>query len=103
MFGRWEPETLIKLTCGEDTARFARAVFEDPEKFNKKDIDASGDELTIIQIADVLSKAKKKQVTYEKVSYEEAVRRGMFEGTVAAHEWMNAVPGFDISETYALF
>ncbi|NDV96608.1 NmrA/HSCARG family protein [Dysgonomonas sp. 521] len=99
LFGRWEPETLIKLTCGEDTARFARAVFEDPEKFNKKDIDVSGDELTIVQIADVLSKAKKKQVTYEKVSYKEAVRRGMFEGTVAAHEWMNAVPGFDINET----
>lgn len=102
LFGVLKPDTQIKWTCGDNTAQFARAAFEDPEKFSKKDINVAGDELSMYQAAQTLSRVLGKNVVYESVSHEEAVHRGLMEGTVCGQEWMEAVTpsfGFDINET----
>lgn len=102
LFGVLKPDTQVKWTCGDNTAQFARAAFEGPEKFNKKDINVAGDELSMSQVAQTLSNVLGKNVVYEAVSHEEAVRRGLMEGTVCGQEWMEAVKpsfGFDINET----
>ena len=102
LFGVLKPDTQIKWTCGDNTAQFARAVFESPEKFNRKDIDVAGDELSMSQAAQTLSRVLCKHVVYEAVSHEEAIRRGLMEGTVCGQEWMEAVTpsfGFDINKT----
>lgn len=103
LFGVLYPDTLIKLNCGEDTARFARAGFENPEKFHGKDINIAGEELSMTQIAARLSEIAGRDIVYEEVSPEEAVRRGLLEGTAQSHHWMNEVPGFgfDLAETKA--
>lgn len=102
LFGVLKPDTKVKWTCGDNTAQFARAAFECPEKFNKKDINVAGDELSMSQVGQTLSRVLGKNVIYEAVSHEEAVRRGLMEGTVCGQEWMEAVTpsfGFDINET----
>lgn len=102
LFGVLKPDTRIKWTCGDNTAQFARAAFESPEKFHKKDINVAGDEQSMSQVAQTLSSALGKKVVYEAVSHEEAVRRGLMEGTVCGQEWMEALTpsfGFDIDET----
>lgn len=102
LFGVLKPDTPIKWTCGDNTAQFARAAFKNPEKFNKKDVNVAGDELSMSQAAQILSRVLGKNVFYEAVSHEEAVRRGLMEGTVCGQEWMGAVTpsfGFDINET----
>ncbi|GAB2797006.1 NmrA/HSCARG family protein [Rhabdobacter roseus] len=101
LFGVLNPETPIKLNCGQDTALFARIGFENPEKFHKKDINIAADELSMREIAAILSKTVYKTVIYEKVNAVDGIRRGLFQGTVESHQWMNDVPGwgFDLKET----
>lgn len=101
LFGVMNEDTPIKLNCGLDTARFARAAFENPEKFNGKDINVAGDERSMSQIAQTLSTILGKKVHYERVSIRDAISRGMMEGSVYGMEWMETVRGygFDICET----
>ena len=101
LFGVLHPDTPIKLNCGEDTARFALEGFEKPALFQAKDINIAGDELSMKDIALILSEVLERNIVYEEVTKEEGIRRGLFEGTVHSHQWMNEVPGFgfDIQET----
>ncbi|GAL84747.1 NmrA family protein [Sporocytophaga myxococcoides] len=101
LFGVLHPETPIKLNCGEDTARFARGGFENPGKFNAKDINIASEELSMDQVATQLSEKLGRKITYEEVTVEEGVKRGLWEGTAQSHHWMNEVPGFgfDLNET----
>ncbi|NHN32745.1 NmrA/HSCARG family protein [Paenibacillus agricola] len=101
LFGAMNGDTPLKLNSGEDTAKFARAAFENPKKFHGKDINVASDELSMTQIAQTLSRVLDKKVVFETVSNEEAVKRGLFQGTVYFMEWMENVPGygFEIQET----
>lgn len=101
LFGTLKGETPLKLNSGEDTARFARAAFEDPQKFHGKDINIASDELSMTEIAQTLSRVLHKNVVYETIGDEETRQRGMLEGTVNFMEWLEEVPGygFDIKET----
>lgn len=101
LFGVLHPETLIKLNCGEDTARFARGGFENPVKFQAKDINIASEELSMDQVAAQLSEQLGRTIVYEEVTVEEGVKRGLWEGTAQSHHWMNEVPGFgfDLNET----
>jgi uncharacterized protein YbjT (DUF2867 family) len=101
MFGNLNGDIPVQLSSGGDTAKFARAAFENPGKFSGKDINVAGDELSMTQIAETLSSVLDKEIVYEKVSSEEAIKRGMLKGTVYSMEWMEDVGGygFDIQET----
>jgi len=103
LFGVLYPHTPLKLNNGQDTSLFARTAFENPDKFNTKDINIASDELSMTQIAEIISKISGKTITYEEVDAEEGIQRGLFMGTVESHRWMNDVRGwgFDIKETYS--
>lgn len=101
LFGALKGDIPLKLNSGEDTARFARAAFENPSKFHGRDINIASDELSMTEIASTLSRVLNKKVIFESVSTEETRKRGMLEGTVYFMEWLEHVPGFgfDIQET----
>lgn len=101
LFGALHPHTPIKLNSGQDTALFARAGFENPQRFANTDINIAADELSMVQIAECLSRILGKAVVYEELDAAEAIDRGLFPGTVESHHWMNEVPGwgFDLAET----
>ncbi|MDF2653512.1 MAG: putative nucleoside-diphosphate sugar epimerase [Paenibacillus sp.] len=101
LFGTLKRDTPLKLNSGEDTAKFARAAFENPQKFHGKDINVASDELSMTEIAQTLSRVLDKKVVFEIASDEETRKRGMLEGTVYFMEWLEEVPGygFDIQET----
>ncbi|GAE31943.1 NmrA/HSCARG family protein [Halalkalibacter hemicellulosilyticus] len=101
LFGTLKGHTPLKLNSGEDTAKFARAAFENPEKFREKDINIASDELSMTEIAETLSRVLDKKIVFETVDDEESRKRGMLEGTVYFMEWLEKVPGygFDIEET----
>lgn len=101
LFGTMHRDTPLKLNSGEDTAQFARAAFEDPQKFHAKDINVASDELSMSAIADTLSRVLDKKVVFETVGSEETRNRGMLEGTTYFMEWLEEFPGFgfDMQET----
>ncbi|MFE6073507.1 NmrA/HSCARG family protein [Paenibacillus sp. NPDC057886] len=103
LFGTLKADTPLKLNSGEDTAKFARAAFENPQKFHGKDINVASDELSLTEIAQTLSRVLDKKVVFETAGDEETRKRGMLEGTVYFMEWLEEVPGygFDIQETRA--
>ncbi|GIO16605.1 hypothetical protein J19TS2_61600 [Cohnella xylanilytica] len=101
LLGTMQGNTPLKLNSGEDTAKFARAAFENPQQFHAKDINVASDELSMTEIAETLSRVLDKKVVFETVGSEEARKRGMLEGTVYFMEWLEEVPGFgfNIEET----
>ncbi|MFF2911549.1 NmrA/HSCARG family protein [Paenibacillus sp. NPDC057934] len=101
LFGTLKGDAPLKLNSGEDTAKFARAAFENPQKFHGKDINVASDELSMTEIAQTLSRVLDKKVVFETLGDEETRKRGMLEGTVYFMEWLEEVPGygFDIQET----
>ncbi|MEK3686769.1 NmrA family NAD(P)-binding protein [Paenibacillus sp. FSL R10-2736] len=101
LFGTMQADTPLKLNSGEDTAKFARAAFEHPQKFHEKDINVASDELSMTEIAQTLSRVLDTNVIFETVGSVAARKRGMLEGTVNFMEWMEEIPGygFDIQET----
>ncbi len=102
LFGTMQGDTPLKLNSGEDTARFARAAFEDPQKFHAKDINVASDELSMTEIAETLSRVLDKKVIFETVGSEETRKRGMLEGTTYFMEWLEEFPGFgfDMQDTW---
>ncbi len=100
LYGAVGPDALIKMNSGEDTARLAALAFENPEKFGGRDLNVASDELSWLEVAETLSEATGKKVTYQQVSHKEAVELGMLEGTLKAMEWIAETGyGFDVQET----
>jgi nucleoside-diphosphate-sugar epimerase len=73
-----------------DTGAFARAAFDDPERFRGRAIDLAGDELTIGEIARELALVTGKSIDVEHVTEKEAVARGMDAMLANYQEWTNA-------------
>lgn len=100
LFGIMDPDTPMKMNSGADTALFARAAFENPDRFHGQELNIAAEECTWAQIADTMSAVLNKNVTYEKVTRQDAIDRGLFEGTVNGMEWFEKTGfGFDLNET----
>jgi uncharacterized protein YbjT (DUF2867 family) len=91
IFSAIKPETRVDLICGNDTAAFARAAFEEPERYSGKDIQLAGDSLSMGEIAAILSEVKGKKIVSQYVSREEAIGRGLNSGSVNSHDYLNDV------------
>ncbi|MCL6459379.1 MAG: NmrA family NAD(P)-binding protein [Gorillibacterium sp.] len=91
IFSALKPDTLIDMVCGEIIAAYARAVFEQPELFHKRDITFAGEALTMGEAAAVLSEVTGKSVTSLSLSNQGAVERGLHQSVVNSHDWMNDV------------
>jgi len=56
------PEAKQQMIAVEDIGRFAAMAFEQPDRMNKEEIDIAGDELTVEEMAQILSNAIGKQI-----------------------------------------
>lgn len=70
------PETVLALINSDDFGAAVAAAVADPEKFHEAEIEFAGDALTYPQIADVMSKAAGREITYVNDGPEEQVPVG---------------------------
>jgi uncharacterized protein YbjT (DUF2867 family) len=87
----WKANTPLHLISDDDIGEFACAAFQNPTKFNHKNIDLAGEILTTAQIAATLSKVLNKKVEVIELTTEEAVAQGLPLMLVRSSEWTNQV------------
>lgn len=85
------PSTAIQVIAADDVGKFARAAFEQPEVFNRKNIDMAAQALTMAEVAEVLTRVTGCTVVAQSVSPDEAIAAGLFPGWVRSQEWTNEV------------
>ena len=85
-----KPDTVLKLIAVQDIGNAAAAAFADPERFNGEELELAGDELTMTEVAAVLSRASGTELTAPNMTEEEALAAGMPEYAVG-HERLNLV------------
>lgn len=82
-----QPSTRLQLVAVADIARAAVAAIERPESFNGKTIDLAGDDLSLEEIAQVLSRAWGLPIAYEQAK-EAGLRPPSWQVT---QEWYRSV------------
>ena len=87
----WDSNAKLQLIAVDDTGAFAAAAFNNPEKFNKQVIDLVGDELTIGEIAESITKVTGKNSYVNQVNEAEATQKGIHPGFANAQIWNNEV------------
>ncbi|OAL54025.1 NAD(P)-binding protein [Pyrenochaeta sp. DS3sAY3a] len=88
----YTPETRLDLIDTQDIAKFAAAAFEQPGAFSGKEIPLASEQLTAMEIAEVLGTISGKTVDVQYISDEEAselVAKGFF--AVLAQQWQRDV------------
>jgi uncharacterized protein YbjT (DUF2867 family) len=83
------PTNRVQLIAADDVGMFARAAFEQPERFNRQNIDLASEALTMDDVASVLSRVLGRNISAVPVSAAEAVAAGLFPGWVRSQEWNN--------------
>ncbi len=89
------PDRPLDLIAAGDIGMFTAAALDDPEKFDRAEIDLAAESLTMVQIADALSRGTGRNVVAESLSPEDAVSRGLREGVVQSQDWNN-VEGYKV-------
>ncbi|MGN7986114.1 NmrA family NAD(P)-binding protein [Pedobacter sp. 22226] len=89
------PDTKIDWVSPNDIGRFAAEAFAQPEKFNKKEFAITGDNLTMTQVADVLSSIVGKRFEAISQTEEEAANSGLFKYGIDSYLWQN-VEGYKV-------
>jgi nucleoside-diphosphate-sugar epimerase len=84
-------DTRLDLVSADDIGSFARAAFEAPSEFNRRNIDIAAESLTMVEVAAILSRICGKAVTAVELSPAEARARGLFAGWINTQEWLNEV------------
>lgn len=87
-----KPETRLQMIAVEDIGRYGRFAFEQPARVNGRAIDIAGDELTMPEVAGILSEVTGHRVTFQRVPIAE-VRKGS-DDFATMLEWFDAV-GYD--------
>src|SRR5690606_4519218 len=88
LYGSVAPNALVKMNSSGETGRLAALAFQHPEEFGGRDLNIASDELSLSAVAATLGNVIGKEVTYQQVSLEEGIERGMLEGTLNAMEWI---------------
>jgi uncharacterized protein YbjT (DUF2867 family) len=92
----WDPNVKLQLIAVDDTGAFAAAAFNNPEKFNEQVVDLAGDELTIDEIAESITRVTGRKIHVEHVSEAEAVQKGLHPGFANVQIWNNEV-GYNVN------
>jgi uncharacterized protein YbjT (DUF2867 family) len=85
------PDARVQLIAGDDMGAFALAAFANPTRFNQQIIEIVSDNLTMGDIATVMSRVLHKTVVAKSVSPQEALDAGIFPMWVRSQEWINVV------------
>jgi uncharacterized protein YbjT (DUF2867 family) len=86
-------DTPLQMIAVEDIGAYGRLVFDSAERFNGRELDIAGDELTMPEAARILSDALKKKIEFVPVPIAE-VRKGSEDYAVML-EWFDRV-GYDV-------
>ena len=86
-------DTPLQMIAVEDIGAYGRLVFEQAERFNGRELDIAGDELTMMEAARVLGEAMKKKLEFVPVPIED-VRKGSADYALML-EWFDRV-GYDV-------
>jgi len=84
-----KPNTKLQMIAVEDIGKYGMWVYENYEKLNGKEIDIAGDELTMPEAAELISKAKGEKVSFVQVPIEEI--RKFSEDYALMLEWFDKV------------
>ena len=87
------PETRLQMIAVADIGKYGRLAFDQHEKLNGRAIDLAGDELTMPEVADILSKITARKIVHQRVPIEEV--RKFSEDYALMLEWFDAV-GYDV-------
>ena len=82
-------DTKLQMIAVEDIGKYGLWIYDNYEKLNGKEIDIAGDELTMPETADLISKAKGEKVTFVQVPIEE-IRKFSDEYAIML-EWFDKV------------
>jgi uncharacterized protein YbjT (DUF2867 family) len=86
-----KPDARIQMIAGDDIGAFAAAAFADPAKYGGKHIEMVGDDLTIVGIADALSRGLDKPVRAQTATPDEVLKAGINPTWTRSQEWINDV------------
>jgi uncharacterized protein YbjT (DUF2867 family) len=89
-----KPATRLQMVAVEDIGKFGLLAFDQYEKMNRVELDISGDELTMPEIAGILSSAVGRKIEYVEVPKEE-VRKGSEDYAIML-EWFDRV-GYNVN------
>jgi len=87
-----KPETKLQMIAVADIGKYGRVAFERHEELNGRALDIAGDELTMPETAEIISKAAGRKVVHVQVPIEEV--RKSSEDFALMLEWFDAV-GYD--------
>lgn len=91
-----QPDTKLAMVAAQDIGKFAVAAFNYPDRFNGKQPELAGDQLTIPEIAAVLSRVSRRPVSAVCLTSEAAIARGKHPVMVQHQAWANEV-GYPIA------
>jgi uncharacterized protein YbjT (DUF2867 family) len=83
--------TRMQLIAADDVGSFACAAFEDPQRFDRRNIDLAAEALTMNEVARVLTSVLQKSVASIELTSAQALERGMHTGWVRSQEWSNEI------------
>jgi uncharacterized protein YbjT (DUF2867 family) len=86
-------DTPLQMIAVDDIGAYGLLVFEQAERFNGRELDIAGDEVTMPEAARILGEAMKRKVAFVPVPIEE-VRKGSADAA-AMYEWFDRV-GYDV-------
>jgi uncharacterized protein YbjT (DUF2867 family) len=93
------PGTRMQLIAADDVGAFACAAFMRPARFHGQTIALASEELTMEEVARLLSRKLGRPVVAESVTPQEALKAGLNAGWVRSQEWSNEVSyGVDIGK-----
>jgi uncharacterized protein YbjT (DUF2867 family) len=84
-----QPDTSLQMIAVEDIGKYGRLAFEKHAELNGHALDIAGDDLTMPEVAEVISKAAGKTVSFEQVPIEEV--RKFSDDFAAMLEWFDRV------------
>jgi len=84
-----KPETPLQMIAVGDIGKYIAWAFDNHENLNGKEIDIAGDELTMVQAAELISETKNSPVNFFHVPIEET--RKSSDDYAAMLEWFDAV------------
>ncbi|KAK0636680.1 hypothetical protein B0T17DRAFT_519664 [Bombardia bombarda] len=93
------PDDKLPLIDTNDIAKFAVAAFQDPERFNKKDVELSTDLMTPGEIMAVMSKATGREFKFVPMTEEEVEAKRAVDPMISAHLALRVLKDFvDVEE-----
>jgi len=83
------PERKIALIAADDLATATLAALTDPASFAEAEIEMAGDRLTMGEIAQALSAATERPVSWESIGIDEVLRRGQSPALLHTYRLLN--------------